>query len=134
MSVEVSCCRQCGVLPGETKTRPCPMCNPYRRGVPVTAPAAPDRLAEAEALHAEVIGAALGFLSARTAPGTVAASLIGGLRKVAERHAPQQAARGGLRCWVCVDPDDPDERPAPSPWPCQTFRDVAAAVGVEVEG
>ncbi len=101
----------------------------------MTAPSAPDRLAEAK--HAEVLAALATYDEATAGHWGVGAVRIKTwsrvLTSIAERHAPQRNRPDGpFWCWVCVDPDFPDERPPSSPWPCQTFRDVAAAVGVEV--
>lgn len=75
-------------------------------------------LVEASALHAKVIEA----IDHRITQGNFA------LCRIAERHAPID--RYGIYCGHEGIPQDGGS----VPWPCADFRDVAALVGIWIDG
>ncbi len=78
------------------------------------------------ALHARVVEELRGTPAAESGEAHDVWLAFEALRRIAERHAPMGWA-GREVCWC-------EHCEHSTPWPCADFRDVAAAVGVSVDG
>lgn len=55
-------------------------------------------------------------------------TLVYALRKALKPHQPCEDLHESLVCGVCTDWSEP-ENPTPEPWPCETVRNAALALG-----